>query len=150
MGLAGADSKEWRPVLAYRATHLPKAVSAPATEGNTPEAATSGPKTQVHLPLNRQVELVASYQDGVPIKEIARRFGTNPKTVSVICKRHGVELRNSVRALSDAQLQVAIRRYADGASRATIAREMGVNDTTVRNLLVAAGVRTRPRRGLTR
>ena len=148
--LAGADSKEWQRVLAYRAAHPPKAAKDATEERKGPETGGRGPeapKPQVHLPLNRQLEVVALYKEGVAVKDIAERFNIHRRTVSVICERHGVELRNKTRGLTDEQLQIAISRYEEGASLATVGTELGLNATTVRNHLLTAGVRMRRHAG---
>lgn len=150
VGLAGADAKEWQPILAHRAAHPPKAAMDTAEAPKGPETSGHGaaaPKSQVHLPLNRQLEVVALYKEGIAVKEIAARFNIHRRTVSVICERHGVELRNKTRGLTDEQLQIAIRRYEEGASLATVGAELGINATTVRKHLLATGVQMRSLRG---
>jgi len=154
VGLGGADSKEWRPVLAYRAAHPPKPGQEPKDGQNAPDAGTGGPsgrqallQRQVHLSEAHQAEAVALYMSGVPVKEIAQRFGIHRVTVSEICKRHGVELRSTTRRMTDEQAEIAARRYQEGASLAAIGKELDLNASTIWNRLIKAGVEMRPRRG---
>lgn len=151
--LGGADSKEWQPLLAYRAAHPPKPGEEPHEGPKGTDAGTGGLsgwqvslQHQVHLSEARQAEVVALYESGAPIKEIAQRFRVHRVTVSEICKRHGVELRSTKRRMTEEQVEIAARRYREGASLATIGKELGLNASTIWNRLIKSGVEMRPSR----
>jgi len=101
----------------------------------------------VHLPAKRQLEVVALYHEGVPVKEIAEQFKIHRATVGEICKRHGVQLRNPNRGMDDAQIRVATHTYESGASLATVGKQLGLSVGTVRRALLGAGVKLRSRPG---
>ena len=71
-----------------------------------------------------ELELVAAYQGGEFVRQLAVRFGINGNTVSAILKRHEVSTR--WRKLSDEQLEQAEAPYASGLSEAAVAEPFGV------------------------
>lgn len=150
----GSDHyKEWRPLLAYRAGCPPQPSQTPAEPPEAPDTAPQavsgrrGRKPQLHLPIEQQLEVVELYKAGVSVKEIAERFHIHRATVSEICKRRRVPLRNESRGLTREQVQGAALRYVQGASLATVAKEFGSTPTTIRTALMAAGIEMRPARG---
>jgi hypothetical protein len=89
-------------------------------------------------------ELVAGYQSGSSVYELAKRHRIDRKTVSIILERQGVPRR--YRLIEGEQLAEAIKAYKNDDSLATIGVQMGVSHYTVRRALLGAGVtiRTRP------
>jgi transposase len=83
-------------------------------------------------------ELIAAYQGGAGVKELAARFGVHRETVSAIIRRSGVQ-RNQ-RGLTATQISQASCLYAGGWSLARLGDEYGVDGTTVWRALTAAGV----------
>lgn len=153
MDLGSDHYKEWRLLLAYRAGCPPKPrreqAEPPEAPDTAPQAVSGrrGRKPQLHLPIEQQLEVVELYKAGVSVKEIAERFHIHRATVSEICNRRCVALRNESRGLTREQVQGAALRYVQGASLATVAKEFGSTPTTIRTALMAAGIEMRPARG---
>ena len=90
-------------------------------------------------------ELVAAYQAGATVYEIAERLQINRKTVSVLLERQGVPRRG--RPLSPVQIEQARDLYVAGQSLATIAPQLDCDPGTVRLALLRAGIRMRDAQG---
>ncbi|MFF0492516.1 hypothetical protein ACFYTQ_26100 [Nocardia sp. NPDC004068] len=89
--------------------------------------------------------LVAKYQAGASIADLAREFGMHTQTVDAHLKRQGVEKRGSYK-LSPDQADKAVRLYADGWSTIEIAKEFSISTTAARLTLIRAGVTLRSSR----
>jgi len=103
-------------------------------------AALEKPQTSV-TPVLR-AELVARYEAGATIRELAVWSGAHRETVVRHLVRGGVELRRS--GLTEDQIKEAARRYLDGATLVEIAERYGVVASTVRAALLRQGLRLRP------
>lgn len=84
------------------------------------------------------------YKAGALQRELAEAYGIDRRTAIAIIKRHGASVS---RGLTEAQIELAIVRYGEGASLATIGRELGVDGSTVRSRLVERGVSMRDSHG---
>jgi len=112
----------------------------------TRQPGTSVPtQKQRRLEQAEQEELVARYQAGDLMTELAERYGIHRRTVSAILKRHGVPTHAS--GLSEEQIQHAILLYAQGQSLAKIGKALGVDAGTVHARLRERGVRMRDTHG---
>lgn len=100
---------------------------------------------QRRLERPEQEELVARYQAGDLMSELAQRYGIHRRTVSAILKRHGVPTRAS--GLAPEQIRRAVLMYAQGQSLARIGKLLGVDATTVRARLREQGVQMRDTHG---
>lgn len=69
--------------------------------------------------------LIASYQAGATVYEVAAQFGIARQTVSGILKRHGVPLRRQ--GLTPEQIDQAARLYQGGWSLARVGDRLGVD-----------------------
>jgi transposase-like protein len=107
------------------------------------------------LRTNRQVQhrlrdtqpdqVVAGYQAGATVYELAKKFGIHRHTVSDILERHGVARR--YRKLSAEQLALACALYENGSSLTQVGRQLDHSAETVRQALMKAGVAIRTRNG---
>jgi lambda repressor-like predicted transcriptional regulator len=102
-------------------------------------------QVQRRLRQSETAELVAGYQAGMTVRELAARHRISRQTVSAILERQGVPRR--YRKLSDQQIQAAITAYQAGDSLATIATRCGVHANTIWNALRRVGVELRQRPG---
>lgn len=100
---------------------------------------------QRRLERPEQEELVARYQAGDLMSELAQRYGIHRRTVSAILKRRGVPTRAS--GLAPEQIQQAVLMYAQGQSLARIGKLLGVDATTVHARLREQGVQMRDTHG---
>ena len=92
-------------------------------------------------------ELVAAYQTGDSVEELAEHFGVHRTTVIAHLGRRQVQLRSTFTTWDHDALTAAVAYYASGASLATVAARFGVDPSTVANRFRRAGVVVRPRRG---
>ena len=90
-------------------------------------------------------ELVAAYQAGATLQQLAERFRITPQTVSVRLKREGITPR--WRRLTDADADEAVRLYAQGLSLARVGERLGFSADTVRLQLMKHGVKMRDPQG---
>lgn len=109
------------------------------------EASRRPRQVQNHLSKVKIKAVVTAYLAGVPVKQIAAEFGIARQTVTEIYHRAGLEPRK--RGLSPTQITLAAKLYSDGASLAAVGKKFTVDAETVRQVLRAAGVWIRPRRG---
>ncbi len=96
---------------------------------------------QRRLTAAQVAELVAEYQAGADMKELAVRWHAHRTTVAGHLRRAGVELRRQ--GLSEDQLGEAVRLYGEGWSLLRLADRYGCDAETVRSHLKQAGVRMR-------
>ena len=115
-----------------------------APEGSPTATLQTARQVQRRLRSREVDELVAGYQAGLTVYELAERHRVDRKTVSIILERQGVPRR--YRLIEGEQLAEAIKAYESGSSLATIGAHMGVSPYTIRRALLGAGVtiRTRP------
>jgi len=98
------------------------------------------PPKQPQTRLNREdvTQLVAAYQAGARVKQLAEQFGIHRLTVSSILQREGVRLRPG--GIHPDDLPEVIRLYQDGWAPARLAVTFDVSPSTVTNTLRRAGV----------
>jgi DNA-binding CsgD family transcriptional regulator len=111
---------------------------------------------EARLPVTRQqqrrlssessLELAAAYQAGATLLELADRFGIARKTVLAHLDRQGVPRRH-LPGMSVDQVGIAAKLYESGMSLATVGKQLGFSPNTVRQNLIVAGVKVRPKPG---
>ena len=84
------------------------------------------------------VELVAHYQTGPKVNDLAARYGINRSTVIADINR--TRVRRHCPALASEEIAEAAEIYRSGRSLAAIGRQLGVNASTVRTAQVRVGV----------
>jgi predicted DNA-binding protein YlxM (UPF0122 family) len=89
--------------------------------------------------------LVATYENGLSLEDLASAFSIDRRTASNHLKRRGVATRS--RTLTDEQITEAIARYENGWSLARIAERFGVYPQSIRYQLLRCGVTMRARPG---
>lgn len=99
-------------------------------------------KQQHRLTDDEQVKLVAAYQAGSAVRQLAEQFRTSRQTVSAILNRHGV-LRQR-RTLSADEISTASHLYIDGWSLAKIGKQFEMDAGTIHDALRKTGVTMRP------
>jgi predicted DNA-binding protein YlxM (UPF0122 family) len=93
-------------------------------------------------------DLVAGYESGATVYELAVRFKIHRQTVSQHLHRQGVKVRNQ--GLDDHQIESAIQLYERGWSLAHIAERYQVHASTVWRMFQARGIRMRDTHGRAR
>jgi hypothetical protein len=91
--------------------------------------------------------LVTGYQAGRSLPDLADDFGVHRRTVAARLERRGIHRRANPRKMNEDDITDASHRYLAGDSLATVGRAAGVNATTVRRVLVRAGIAIHRRRG---
>lgn len=111
-----------------------------------PTARPRSKQAQRRLAPDQVTELLAAYQGGSTVLELAASYGVHRTTVTGLLKRHGVPFRPP--GLDPADLPEAIRLYEAGWSLARLGQHFGVTGhNTISDALRKAGVTIRPRRG---
>lgn len=95
------------------------------------------------MSVSNRAELLAAYAAGVPVQELAARFGVHQGTVWEAARRTKLEARTQ--ALSAETREEAASLYAEGLTLVQVARQLGVSDETIRAAVVASGGAIRPR-----
>ena len=119
-------------------------ISNPAPEQ---EVAGSPRQRQRHLSPAQASDLVAAYQAGMKIRELAARFNVNRTTVLAHVERARVPRHSDHGKWDDTMLAEAASLYEQAHSLAAIGQRFGVHAKTVASRLRQAGVQRRPRRG---
>lgn len=101
---------------------------------------------QVRLDAGQVDDLVAGYEAGGTILELADQFGVVRTTVITHLDRRQIARRH-LAGMSPDQVRQAAGLYQAGSSLASIGEALGFSPGTVRRYLAGAGVATRPRRG---
>jgi len=92
-------------------------------------------------------DVVAAYQAGHTIRDLAVQFGIHKETVREHLERAGVPRRINARKLTDQDVKTAAELYQQGLSLQGVGERLGVDAKTVMNELHRAGEPMRPRRG---
>lgn len=137
--LSGQLSNPPRPLLRMLRGEAAKVTTHPKQSTSAPER-----QRQVHLPAQRQRDLIEQYKAGATQRELAGQYGVHRTTVTKILQRHGVEAR---RGLHPDLIDEAVRRYEDGQSLATVGRALGADPGTIKARLVERGVTMRDTHG---
>lgn len=108
--------------------------------------AENSPRPQTRLSVPNRAALAEQYAKGVPVDELARRFGVHRATVHRLAAQAGVSSRR--RGLDEPGRRDAARLYEQGMTLEEVAAELRVGDVTVRSAVVACGgtIRSRGRR----
>ena len=75
--------------------------------------------------------LVARYEAGAKVRELAIEFGVHKHTVSAHLARQGIPTRIGGRVVDEAAALEIIRLYTDGQTMDAIAEQLGVAQSTV-------------------
>ncbi len=100
-------------------------------------------QTQVRLSRDQVAELIASYQAGSTLAEVATKFGVYVRTAAAHLEREGIAQRRH--RLTADQVVEAVRLYEAGCSTIQIGHHFGVYPESIRYRLKRAGVKLRPR-----
>lgn len=95
------------------------------------------PRRFPHLETDQVKAIVADYQAGVQVKELATKYCISRETISKHLRRQAIAPRKV--GLDEQPTKEAVRFYEQGDSLATIGKRMGVTAHTVRSRLVEAG-----------
>lgn len=79
------------------------------------------------------------WNEGVPCKEIARRFGVTPYQINKHAAAMGLPRREGMKATA-AQEGKIVRLYTDGLSMMRVGIEVGVSHATVHRVLAKSGL----------
>ena len=104
--------------------------------------ASNGLKSQTRLSYPNRQKLLDAYASGMPVKQIAERFGVHRTTITQIAASAGVTMRNQ--PLSPAVQEEASRLYDSGLSLAQVAERLKVAPSAVRTAVLATGRTIRP------
>ena len=106
-----------------------------------------GPKIQRRLTPPVLGAIVAGYDSGRSLNDLAREFGVHHRTVADHLERLGIARRVNLPKLSAADVKRAASQYRSGESLATVGKALSVDASTVQRALKCAGVPIRLRPG---
>lgn len=86
-------------------------------------------QTQTRLSASNRADLLAGYADGVPVRELATRFGVHRGTVREVARRAGIAARQP--ELPTRKRAQAARLYEGGLTLAQVAEQLGISDAGV-------------------
>lgn len=119
------------------------------------EAVSSIPRLRTHTPggsprpkklsSSTVSNVISDYSEGIPIHELAKKYGVHRATISGRLDRAGVVKRP--RSMSGVQVDEAVQDYAAGQSLEMIGKRLGFDSTTVLKELRLRGVRMRDTHG---
>lgn len=89
-----------------------------------------------------RARLLEAYASGIPVREIATRFGVHRATINRIVSESDVPLRNY--KLSPSEQEKARKLFESGLSLVKVAEAMDISRTGARNAILAAGGTMRP------
>lgn len=98
--------------------------------------------TQTFLSSAQVDELVASYESGATLVELAERFSIHRRTAAAHLVRRSIPIRR--RGLDECHLAEAVELYDEGLSLMEVGLRFGVSQQAVRRALAAEGVTIRP------
>lgn len=90
---------------------------------------------QTRLSESQAKKLIADYQKGSSVTELAKQYKIHRTTVMDHMKRAGVPGRPQLRKMTHEQVREAVRLRADGVSLAELGRKYGVDPGTVKNMV---------------
>lgn len=99
-------------------------------------------QAQTRLNASNRAELLAGYATGVPVRELATRFGVHRATVREVARQAGVDARRP--ELAETIRYDAAKLYADGTTLAQAADKLGISDQAVRSAVLVCGGTIRP------
>jgi len=92
-------------------------------------------------------DVVAGYQSGRSLADLAQEFDIHHRTVAGHLERLGVARRVNLTKMSPADVRFAAICYRAGESLATVGKVLNVDASTVQRALKRAGVMIRQRPG---
>ena len=137
MELLGANSK--RNIV----TTL-RSILAGQGRDRLPDRPTRSRQFQRRLDDQEQAQLLAAYEQGARVNDLAEIFGVSRSAVMANLSRLGAESR---RGIVHRRIDEARTLYEQGRSLVEIGKRYGVYPSTVRDALRKAGVRLRQRPG---
>ena len=97
------------------------------------------------LLVGSEAELVAAYESGATVEELAEQHGCSVTTVRAVLAGEGVELRaRGPRSPLEGREAEVTAAYQGGATVRDLAGRFGANQRTIRKVLTDAGVTMRP------
>ena len=144
VALLTSVTKNWQTLLKFARTLPPDDEAAMTTIAPPPPQRLRQHHTRL-TPVQKD-EVITLYQQGVPVRDICRRYSISKQQVSDLRNARGIPRRP--RGLSDEQKRQAEQHYLAGQSCATIGRQFGVHAETVRRYLRTTGIALRPKPAL--
>jgi len=89
------------------------------------------------LNASNRAELIAGYASGVPVRELAARFGIHRATIWEAATAAGIERGKA--ELSDEVREHANLLYAEGMSLAHVAKRLRISYEVARSAVIASG-----------
>ena len=149
-GLKETTLVRLREGLANFPAPLERALNAQVGHGRSARRPEPGVRTTLTCPNHKlrpdEVDaLVACYEAGTAINELARQFRVDKETARLHLQKREVRLRPQ-RVMTDVQAARAVELYLAGATLRQLGTAFGIATTSIRNYLHRAGITLRPAR----
>jgi len=95
---------------------------------------------QTRLDPDQLQRMIADYQSGMTVRQVAVKWNMNGKTVSIQLRRASVVTRPAARKLKEDQIAAIVASYIDGTSMCALAKEHAVHPATIKSHLLRSGV----------
>jgi transposase len=140
------SNRQSSSVLSRLAESVPEASAGePPSTGTTPVRRRGSTARRLN---ERAIDdIVAAYEGGATVRQLAERFEVSRATVSSRLESRGIARRRTGRSLDDDEVRDACERYEAGESLAQLGTAYGVDPSTVWNTLKRQGVSRRPPSG---
>jgi len=141
VALSATRAKRLSPLASYLVKFRgdPSGRKCPASDNYRPTRKTR--QQQTRLEPDQVTQIVAAYQSGATVYELADQFNCHRTTVSGMLKSRGVPMRRT--SLTQAQVDRAVKLYETGLSLSKVGKLVGANAETVRQRLLTCGVTPR-------
>ncbi|GAB2690690.1 hypothetical protein GCM10027089_10240 [Nocardia thraciensis] len=143
--LLGRYSNPIQAAQLHRAIEVVES-SSPRSPAKTDVAVPEPRALRRRLSAEIQAEIVVAYQDGVPTTELAVRYGIAKAGVLKLLRDRGVVMRRQPMTMSEVDLAVKLYQR-EKLSLLAISRRLSKPKTSVREALLARGVRLRDSHG---
>lgn len=146
MGLSDSHAEKWRTLRKRVASATRGKESRPVDSASHCNTVSKIVQSQKRLDEGEIEELIAAYQAGSSVRELAKHFGCHRDTVSKKIKSHGIKMRNA--DLTSEQVDEAAFLYASGLSLSKVGERLSAHPSTIHRRLRERGVATRRPSGL--
>lgn len=140
VGVSGRYLKQWEPDRFSKV--ITKIQAAPVRRPQAGSSSVKPRRLDRRLTVETIAELVAAYEAGTSTPELCKRYELSKGGVLKLLGEAGVTMRKQ--PMTDEQTEMAVKLYGEGRSLQAIGDQLGKAKSSVREVLLAQGVRMRP------
>lgn len=141
LALSDTDMNNLSRALQYRNKVNYSMLESPVKDETLPNIATEIHQTQKRLSNTEIAQMIAAYNAGASMRDLAKQFGCHKITISNRLKNAGVKLHGV--PANKKQIDEMVRLYESGLSLADTGKRVGVSANTVLRYLRQRRIETR-------